>query len=92
MKIFFNKKTRKILGLMCFSMIAVGLSLVIIAANPVKAAIPGAAGDGVVSPILGAYGASIGISVPDYYDLDPQLKLTYNSSGDNGFVLLRCLK
>lgn len=50
------------------------------------AAIPGAAGEGTVSPSSGAYAAHLDIDVPDYYDLEPQLSLVYNSSGDDGFV------
>jgi RHS repeat-associated protein len=50
------------------------------------AAIPGAAGDGTVSPSSGAYAAHIDIDVPDHHDLEPDLALVYNSSGDDGFV------
>ncbi|MBD2867659.1 RHS repeat-associated core domain-containing protein [Paenibacillus arenilitoris] len=84
--LYFIRKSRKIIGLIGFSFIAVAASLFLSDLNLAKAAIPGAAGDGVVSPVLGSYGASIPIQVPDYYDLEPELKLTYSSSGSNGFV------
>jgi RHS repeat-associated protein len=50
------------------------------------AAVPGAAGDGTVSPSSGAYAASIDIDLPDYHDLEPDLALAYNSGGDDGFA------
>ena len=43
-------------------------------------------GAGSVSPYYGTFATEVPIAVPEYHGLEPNLKLTYNSSGRNGFV------
>src|SRR5574341_2599965 len=61
------------------------LLLTVGAKSNAAASIPGAAGDGVVSPVTGTYAATLKIEVPDYYNLEPDLALLYNSTSAQGF-------
>ena len=45
-----------------------------------------AGGAGSVSPYYGTFATEVPIAVPEYHGLEPNLKLSYNSSGHNGFV------
>lgn len=74
---------RKLLLLLGSSGAALVFALFFVKWKPAQAAIPGSAGDGVVSPAFGSYGDSITIDVPDYYDLEPKLKLVYSSGNGN---------
>ena len=45
-----------------------------------------AGGAGSVSPYYGTFATEVPIAVPEYHGLEPNLKLSYSSSGPNGFV------
>ena len=65
---------------------ALGIAFFATSWKPAHAAVPGAAGQGVVNPAFGSYGDAIDINVPDYHEVDPKVKLTYHSGGGNGFI------
>lgn len=74
---------RKLMLFIASSGVALALAMFFIEWKPAHAAVPGSAGDGVVNPAFGSYGDSIEIEVPDYYDLEPKLKLVYSSGNGN---------
>ncbi len=71
---------------MCRLVLFLGLALI---AAPVAAAprpSSGALAEARVSPSTGAFSTEIPIIVPNYYDLEPELSLVYNSGAGDGFV------
>ncbi len=76
-------KIRQLLLFFGCSGLALAVTLSVIDWKPARAAAPGAAGAGVVNPAFGSYGDSIDIQVPDYYDLEPDIKLVYSSGNGN---------